>query len=269
MNRLNRTLYLLPIVLLAMACGRAEGHGRHTVRGSNVTINRTWPAASIRQLKVFEVDGSVSVEAAATNEITLVAKATGDLDIKQGAENQGLFETTMEGDTLRIGRKDNNHGRHFRIPFLFDSDDVRIDYVLKVPPTVSLDVATVNGRIATRGVDGETHAATVNGAIDVETAGLNEVRATTVNGRVRAKFTQDFQGARFKTVNGGVEASFPQNASFAVDLSQVNGDFEAAFPLSIHSNPGSRRVSGEVNGGKHDLKIVTVNGDVELTRLKL
>jgi len=27
------------------------------------------------------------------------------------------------------------------------------------------------------------------------------------------------------------------------------GDVEAAFPLSIHSHPGSRRVSGEVNGG--------------------
>jgi DUF4097 and DUF4098 domain-containing protein YvlB len=109
----------------------------------------------------------------------------------------------------------------------------------------------------------------VNGAIDIETAGLNELRATTVNGAVKATFTRDFQGARFKTVNGGVEAFFPQNASFAVDLSQVNGDFEASFPLSIHSNPGSRRVSGEVNGGRHDLKIVTVNGDVELAKLKL
>jgi DUF4097 and DUF4098 domain-containing protein YvlB len=84
---------------------------------------------------------------------------------------------------------------------------------------------------------------------------------------VRAKFLESFQGARFKTVNGGVEAILPQNASFAVDLSQVNGDFEASFPLSIHSNPGSRRVSGEVNGGRHDLKIVTVNGDVELAKL--
>jgi hypothetical protein len=272
MNRLNRTLYLLPIVLLAMACGRAEGHGHGHATPSTkgtVTITRSWPAAAIHQLKVFEVDGSVSVEAAAVTEITLVAKASGDLDIKQGAENQGLFETTIEGDTLRIGRKDDNHGGHFRIPFIFESDEVRIDYVLKVPPSVSLDVATVNGRIATRGVDGETHTATVNGRIDVESPGLTEVRATSVNGSVRAKFTRDFQGARFKTVNGGVEAIFPQNASFAVDLSQVNGDFEAAFPLSIHSNPGSRRVSGEVNGGKHDLKIVTVNGDVELTRLKL
>ena len=125
----------------------------------------------------------------------------------------------------------------------------------------------MGSRIVTRGVEGETQATTVNGRIDIETPGIAELRATTVNGKMKAKFTRDFQGARFKTVNGGVEAFFPQNASFAVDLSQVNGDFEASFPLSVHSNPGSRRVSGEVNGGAHELKITTVNGDVELSRL--
>jgi hypothetical protein len=274
MNRKNRALYLLPIAILAVAgataCGRAEGHtarGRHGAE-QTVTITRSWPASSVRELRVFEVEGSVSVEAAQTTEISLVANARGDLEIKKGVENDGLFETTLEGDTLRIGRRDRDRGRFkFDIPFLFGRDEKRIDYVLKVPPSMMLEVMTVNGRIVTRGIEGETQATTVNGKIDIETAGLHELRATTVNGAVKATFTRDFQGARFKTVNGGVEAFFPQNASFAVDLSQVNGDFEASFPLNIHSNPGSRRVSGEVNGGRHDLKIVTVNGDVELAKL--
>ena len=272
MNRLNRSLYLLPIVAVTMAgavaCGRVEGRTSRNGSDARVTITRNWPAASIRQLRVFEVDGSISVEAAPTSEISLVATASGDLEIKKGVENDGLFETTLDGDTLRIGRKENRRkGFTVDIPLLFGRDEKRIDYVLRVPPTLVLEVMTVNGRIVTRGVEGETQATTVNGKIDIETAGLSELRATTVNGQVKAKFTRDFQGARFKTVNGGVEAFFPQNASFAVDLSQVNGDFEASFPLSIHSNPGSRRVSGEVNGGRHDLKIVTVNGDVELAKL--
>ena len=276
MNRQNRALYLLPIVMLALlgatACDRAEGHSSsRRNRGdaaSVATITRNWPAASIRELRVFEIDGSISVEAVQTSEISLVATAHGDLELQKGVENDGLFETRLDGDTLRIGRKEEKRGKFkFNIPFLFGRDEKRIDYVLRVPPSVTLEVMTVNGKIVTRGVEGETQATTVNGRIDIETAGLNELRATTVNGRVKATFTRDFQGARFKTVNGGVEAFFPQNASFAVDLSQVNGDFEASFPLSIHSNPGSRRVSGEVNGGRHDLKIVTVNGDVELAKL--
>jgi DUF4097 and DUF4098 domain-containing protein YvlB len=263
MNNRNRNLYLL-FVLVALTSA-AAGCGRVRSRGTDgavrATINRTWPASQIRELRVFEVDGSVKVEAAATNEITLVASARGNFKIDKQKENDGLFETSLDGDTLRIGRKDRDR-HHFN--FFFDLDDKRIDYVLRVPPSVSLDLKTVNGRITTRGGDGETEVTTVNGPIDIEMAGSNEVRASTVNGSVHAKFTKSFTGARFKTVNGGVEATLPRAASFSVDLSQVNGDFEASFPLSIHSNPGSRRVSGDVNGGAHELKIVTVNGDVEL-----
>ena len=264
MNRSNRILYLLAVAVVATSCGREGRHHSHLGEQS-VTINREWPAAGINHLRVFEVAGNVKIEAAPVDKITLVANASGELDIKKGAENDGLFETKITDGTLSIGRHRERKG--FEIPFLFDDDDdVEIDYTLKVPPTVSLDMNTVNGRIATKGVEGETRAVTVNGSIDLENAGTHEVAAVTVNGRVRAKFTRSFQGARFKTVNGGVEASLPQSASFNVNLSQVNGDFEAAFPLNIHSNPGSRRVSGDVNGGEHELKIVTVNGDIELSR---
>lgn len=262
MNRQNRNLYLLATaaILVAGCYGRERGVNS----GSRATITRNWPATGIAVVKVVEVDGNISVEASTGNEISLLATAKGDLEIKKGQENDGLFETELIGDTLRIGRNEKERdGFHF----FWEVNDVEIDYVLRVPRTVTLAVTTVNGKIATKGIDGDMKAATVNGPIEIETAGTSSLQATTVNGRVRAKFTRDFQGARFKTVNGGVTATLPSNASFAVNLSQVNGDFEASFPLSIHSNPGSRRVSGDVNGGAHELKIVTVNGDVELARL--
>jgi DUF4097 and DUF4098 domain-containing protein YvlB len=263
MKTLTRTTALLAVLLAAAGCGRVESRVHST---AEATINRSWPAAGIREVRVFEVDGSISIEATTSSEISLVATARGDFERKAGAENEGLFETTLEGDTLRIGRKKHND-KHFNFKFFFDREDKRINYALRVPATIALNVSTVNGKIATRGVDGETAASTVNGTIDIEMAGTSQLDASTVNGRVRAKFLTGFQGARFKTVNGGVEATLPQTASFQVDLSQVNGDFDASFPLSIHSNPGSRRVSGQINGGEHRLKIVTVNGDVELHRL--
>lgn len=267
MNRLNGRLYLpvLAAAAVVLAAGCDVHHDRRASNGHRATITRNWPASGITQVKVFEVSGSISVEAAPGNEISLLASAQGDLDVKKGVENDGLFVTELAGDTLKIGRKQEKR-RGFS--FFWDRDDVEIDYVLKVPPSIALDVSTVNGRIATRGTEGATEASTVNGTIDIETAGTHELKASTVNGRVKAKFTKAFSGARFNSVNGGVEAALPTSASFTVNLSQVNGDFEASFPLSIHSNPGSRRVSGEVNGGQHELKIVTVNGDVELARLQ-
>jgi DUF4097 and DUF4098 domain-containing protein YvlB len=265
MNRTNRSLYVLTLSA-ALVAGGCHGERRVSSRDAHATITRNWPAAGVNEVKVVEVDGSITVEASATSEISLLATAKGDLEIKKGQENDGLFETTLTAGTLRIGRRDTGH-KGWNWSRIFENDDVQIDYVLKMPPTVSLAATTVNGRIATRGIDAAMNASTVNGSIDIESAGSNDLRATTVNGRVKAKFTKDFQGARFTTVNGGVTATLPQTASFTVNLSQVNGDFEASFPLSIHSNPGSRRVSGAVNGGTHELKIVTVNGDVELARL--
>ncbi|HVE71606.1 MAG TPA: DUF4097 family beta strand repeat-containing protein [Thermoanaerobaculia bacterium] len=263
MNRSKRNVYLLAAVLVATAACDGREHRRGS-DASRATVTRNWPAAGIAVVKVIEVDGNITVEASTGNEISLLATAKGDLEIIKGQENDGLFETKLDGDTLRIGRNEREReGFHF----FWEMDDVEIDYVLRVPATVSLAVTTVNGKIATRGIDGDIRATTVNGPIEVEAGGGNELVASTVNGRVRAKFTRDFQGARFKTVNGGVTATLPASASFAVNLSQVNGDFEASFPLSIHSNPGSRRVSGDVNGGTHELKITTVNGDVELAQL--
>lgn len=257
-TRVNK-LHLLAAALVVAGCAGGERHVS--------TIQRQWPASAIRTIEVDGVDGSLSIEAGPANEISLAAhvRSTG-FEPRKGAENQGYFDTEVSGDTLRIGQR---RGRvNVGFPFFFRKR-LSIDYALKVPRSVALDLKMVNGRISSRGVDGTSEMTTVNGPIEVETAGTSELTARTINGRVRAKFLQDFHGARLKTVNGGIEAMLPPTASFTCDSSQVNGDFEASFPLSIHSNPGSRRVSGQVNGGRFDLEISTVNGDVQVQHVPL
>jgi len=255
MNSRTRRLYLLGAAAAALLASCNVG------KQYDSTIQRRWPAAGIQRLNVREVDGSVEVIAADVQEISLVARvrSRGTAPDKK-SENEGFFSTALEGDTLTIGRKSTVR---IGVPF-FRTNDVSIDYSLTVPRTVGLEVKTVNGRIASRGIDGETAFTSVNGPIEVETSGENELSATAVNGGVKAHFIKTFQGANLKTVNGLVQAILPPSASFACELSQVNGDFEASFPLSIRSNPGSRRVSGEVNGGRYALKITTVNGDIRV-----
>jgi len=252
MNR--RRHYLLLVALLATGCVVGERH--------HDTITRTWPAAGIREIDLHEINGSVDVTAGSPNEISLVADVRErGVEPDRNKENKGYFETRIDGDTLSIGRQ----GEHrIHIPFVFNMNDISVNYTLRVPPQVALELRTVNGRIATRGTKGELHCVSVNGSMDLESGGNHEVTAHTVNGRLRARFVDSFQGASFKTVNGSVDAVLPPTASFVCSLSQANGDFEASFPLNIHSHPGSRRVSGEVNGGRYDLRIVTVNGDVRI-----
>ncbi len=257
MNTRCLRVYLLPALLLTTACVAGERH--------QATIQRQWPASAIRTIEVAGVDGSVNIEAGSPDQVTLIARVNSfGVSPRARDENQGYFDTELSGDMLRIGQQKERVRVGF--PFLVRTK-VAIDYELRVPPTVALDLKMVNGRVISRGIDGTTEVTTVNGPIDIETGGSNELTARTVNGSVHAKFLRDFRGARLKTVNGGIHALLPTTASFTCDLSQVNGDFEASFPLSIHSNPGSRRVSGEVNGGQFELQITTVNGDVEVQHL--
>lgn len=253
MNNSRKGFYLLGAALLLTGCVAGERH--------SATVRREWQAAQIERLEVKGVNGDLRVEAADTDRITLVAnvKARGISPSKR--ENHGYFETVVDGDTLRIVQE--RKRVHARFPFI-GGQKLEIDYALKVPERLAVELTTVNGRIATRGMSGGAELKSVNGAIDAEVEGAKDFKAQTVNGRIRATFKNDFRGARIKTVNGGVQAILPLSASFTCDLSQVNGDFEASFPLSIHSNPGRRRVSGEVNGGRYELKISTVNGNVRV-----
>ena len=255
MNSRNTARYSLVALMLSTGCFVAGEH-------KTVRVEHSWPATTIHHLEVDEIDGTINVTAGVADQIHMVATvhARGKQpNAKQ--ENFGYFRTELDGDTLVI-RRDRDHFR-FHFP-IFNVHDVRIDYDLQVPVSVAMELRTVNGRIATRGVDGETSATAVNGEINIDTPGSSEVDAHTVNGRVAVTFASDFHGAVLRTVNGRVTAVLPASASFSGDFSQVNGDVEAAFPLNIHSHPGSRRVSGEVNGGRYSLRITTVNGDIKV-----
>lgn len=254
MTRRQISLFMMSLLLLA---GCVEG------KHYEATVQRTWPASGIRRINLREIDGTIRVEGGLPNEISLVAHVESrGIAPNDSKDNKGYFRSTVEGDALVLGREEGRSVR-IQIPF-FNSPRLVVDYQLRVPPSTQLTLRTVNGEIRTIGVDGETTASTVNGAIDLDTAGQNEISARTVNGHVRAKFNSAFQGAKLNTVNGSVEAVLPPSASFACELSQVNGDFEASFPLSIHSHPGSRRVSGDVNGGRFPLRITTINGDIQV-----
>ena len=254
MNRHGRTIYSLAVALVATGCVvPVEQRSAH--------FDRTWSAGAIRRVEVNEVMGNITVDAGAPDHVQMAADVRARTAPQKGKDYDGYFTTEVVGDTLVI----DSPRRHHRVVIGFwNSDDVRVDYHLQVPRNVALDLTNVNGRIETKGIAGEITAHTVNGEMNLEATGQNELTAKAVNGRIEARFLDDFHGAEFKTINGRIIASLPSSASFMGEFAQVNGDFEAAFPLNIHSNPGSRRVSGEVNGGRYSLRIKTINGDIKV-----
>src|SRR5581483_2515642 len=148
-SRLRRLYLLLPLIFAA--CVARERHV--------ATIERTWPATDIHRVYVSEVNGSVNVEAGKPDEISLVAHVRAYSKPEPQSDNQGYFKTEVSGDTLSIGSRNQHRVSIFGLNF---GDDTTIDYSLKVPPALELELKTVNGRIATKGVDGATQAKSVN-----------------------------------------------------------------------------------------------------------
>jgi len=145
-------------------------------------------------------------------------------------------------------------------------NDTRVDFTVRVPTGVGLQARTVNGSIDAQGLQGDTEATTVNGSVNLSTAGT--ARATTVNGSIDAVMGRAVwpSGAKFTTVNGGVTLRLPASVNADVRISTVSGGIQSDFPLQMSSDPGPKHAEGVLGGGGQRLDVTTVNGAITLLR---
>jgi hypothetical protein len=146
------------------------------------------------------------------------------------------------------------------------NNDVQVDWVVQVPRGVDFVGRTVNGGIAARDLPADAEAYTVNGGVELETAG--HALAQTVNGSIRAEMGRaDWSGdAEFETVNGSVTLELPAGVGAEVEASTVNGGIQTDFPLEVTGRLSRRKLSGTIGGGGRRLRIRTVNGGIHLQR---
>jgi DUF4097 and DUF4098 domain-containing protein YvlB len=150
-------------------------------------------------------------------------------------------------------------------------NDVEVHFLVKVPRGVNFHPETVNGGIQAEDLDGDVRATTVNGSIQVATAG--RVEAETVNGSIRASAGRaDWSSAAaFKTVNGSITLTLPTSLAVNIKAETVNGSIETDFPLTmkgaIKMDGGQmRHLSGTIGGGGPELELETVNGSIRLRK---
>jgi hypothetical protein len=146
------------------------------------------------------------------------------------------------------------------------NNDVSVEFRVKVPAGVRFVGRTVNGSVDVEGVTADVEAQTVNGAIEIASAGT--AHASTVNGEIEARLGRaDWNGTlKLTTVNGSVELTLPADVSTEVKASTVNGDIETDFPLSVRGRISRRTLNGTIGAGGRLLEVSTVNGSIELKR---
>ena len=163
---------------------------------------------------------------------------------------------TRRENECRPGGGRNNVGRN----------DVRVDFIVRVPAGVRFHGHTVNGEMEARGMQADVKASTVNGAVEVETTGFAE--ASTVNGSITCRLgSSDFdEDVEFETVNGSITIEMPEGLDADFRASTVNGSIDSDFPILVTGKVSRRSLSGQIGDGGPELRLSTVNGSIRIRR---
>lgn len=145
-------------------------------------------------------------------------------------------------------------------------NDVRVDFMVKVPAGIGFVGRTVNGEINATALSGNVVSNTVNGSIKISTSGY--AQAKTVNGEISAKLGDANwpDAIEFKTVNGAIDLDLPSTTSSEVEADTFNGGISSDFPLNSLGKMTRKHVSGKIGNGGRALVLKTLNGSISLRR---
>jgi hypothetical protein len=263
-----RRTYLaaLALTVFASAAGAQERSSERDFSWDGRVTNGRW-------LYVRNLNGAITVERASGDraEVTAVKRW------RRGSPEQVRIETRRlggdDGDVIicafwnenascdEEGYRSRGEGRRGR------ENDTSVEFTVKLPAGVRLNVSTVNGGVRVDGATSEVRASTVNGRVSAMSSG-GPVNASTVNGdidvRMRELGTGDLE---YSTVNGSIEIEVPANLDADIDMRTVNGSLSADFPITLQGRVNPRRIRATIGKGGRRLRLETVNGSVEVRKV--
>jgi len=227
-----------------------------------------------RWLYVRNLNGSIRVDKASGSRVEVTAEKRWrrgnpqDVTIevrKVGSGSQDVLicalwydNTDCDEDGYRT-RGDRDWGRN-------RNNDVNVQFTIRLPAGVKLDVSTVNGGLNIEGASSEVEAQTVNGRVVASSTG-GPVNAGTVNGDIEVRMGAiGSADLRFETVNGSIEVIVPDGLDADVDMRTVNGHVGSDFPMTVSGRINPKRISARIGKGGRRIEFRTVNGSVELRK---
>jgi hypothetical protein len=227
------------------------------------------PVAAGRVVEIKGVNGRIEANPAAGGEVEVVAVKTArrsdpdDVRIEVVQHEGGVTICAVypsadgEPNTCKPGR-----GGHMSTR----DNDTNVEFMVRVPAGVRFTGRTVNGEVEAHDLGADVEASTVNGSINITTAGL--ARAQTVNGSInavmgRADWSDELE---FKTVNGAIDLTFPAGLSAEFEAKTLNGQISTDFPMTVQGTFSRRHMSGTIGNGGRELRLETVNGGVRIRR---
>lgn len=265
--RLARLFPLLALATFVAACDVSVGEGGFNVGmvsgRAQDTWTRSYPIPAGGRLEIINTNGRITAEASdgATVEVTAerTARAASDEGAADLLKRIEMREEVGDG-RVRIETRapsSNGFGGH------------QVQYTVRVPAGVHVDLRTVNGGVRLTGLQGEVRARSTNGGIVGRELQSQLVEGRVTNGGVEIDLlTALGDGARVElgSTNGGVRLALPADSRATVSARAVNGGVNVdGVELTISGEQTRRRVEGLMNGGGARVELSTTNGGVRLT----
>lgn len=238
------------------------------------------------------VNGSVSIDQSPDNSVHVRAEKFPHRD---GDIRDVRFVVIQYGGDVRVCAlsRENDHCDEDGFHSSGDDDrrdrnrNVEVRFNVQVPRGVRVGAFTVNGSMAVRGTGAEVKATTVNGGVDVSDAG-GQVKATTVNGNVRVSTSAGPVNAstvngsitarmgnlnregdmKFNTVNGTITVETPPGLDANISIDTMFGGISSDYPVQLSGRFGPRHAEGVIGRGGRRISMNTVNGSVELRKIR-
>jgi DUF4097 and DUF4098 domain-containing protein YvlB len=231
------------------------------------TLDRTIDVRPGARLVLDNVNGRVTVTAWEQPRVRI--QALRRVEGRDGALVQktmaGLVTIAADANGVRIHTNQPRSANGFFAWLAGETVETRVNYAIRVPRSMNLDVETVNGTVTANNIAGALRFATVNGRIIVERC-AGELDASTTNGGIAAELLSLTPGrpVKLSTTNGRISVAVPRTMAARVDASTSNGSISSDLPVLAHSS-SRNSLHGTINGGgTAELSLHTTNGSIEI-----
>jgi hypothetical protein len=274
MRKLSILAFVLAAGLSVAGCDiktSANGDFSFDISGGKAedTWSRTYKLPATGRFELINVNGRITAEQTDGADLVVEARRTAKGRSDEAAkELLAKLEIREEagGSTVRV---------ESRPPRLSGFSGHQIEWTIKVPKGIIVDLRTINGGVRLNGLANEIHARTTNGGVKGVGIIPSLIEASAVNGGVEFELGAPLDGTdsiEMETVNGGVELALPSESKATIAARCVNGGVKVEG-LEISKEEQSndfdrrRRLNGTMNGGGAKVNMSTTNGGVRLSRI--
>lgn len=217
-------------------------------------INRSFKLPAGGSIDLANINGVIDITS--TGGETVEIKAIKKSDHKGEIENvEVVFDQT--GDTLRVKVKYNKRNAK-----------AKVDFTVSVPENLArAGFNSVNGRLDCSGKFSDLKLKTVNGRIDFD-GEFRSASFKSVNGAIELSQEPVLNGnLEAATVNGSIDIELNRKSAFEVDGQTINGSIDNEFGIKVEKHLVGSSFRGSVNGGGRKVKVETVNGSIDISKI--